>query len=262
MAGRRVKLGWKKPPEWDRFEAKVEENHGTAEGQAGRVLDRAWGQYRDDHPAEALANQLLEAAGYPGEPGQEKKSLLTRPPADESDRGKVWVYVHEETKAGMEAFASESGVQRHEVLRAVVCWYLEGPRIERVTRKLERAVPPAVDALEELGGESSIGAVERRTIRICQRLGDEFTQSDLEAAIRAENLDSEPSIEKYSERVLNRLEYRTHPDTDRLYIPAQKRERLERERARERRQAARETAESVLDTQEAAATDGGQEEGR
>lgn len=229
MTGRdAVPLNWKQPPEWDAFlDSVAAENYGYTGTYAGIAIERAWREYREDHPAEDLADDLLADLGLPRGAGEEKKSPDTRERAP-ADTGRTTVRVLPGVKDEMAAFADENDVQKHEVLRAVVCWYLNGGTLALVTEKLERAVPEAAQQLRdaqdqgEKGEDGGLSAKERRTVALCQRLPEQFTEDDLGEALEAVQgvSDSDYCREQYLPRILDRLDYREHPKVDELYLPA------------------------------------------
>ena len=251
----RPQLQWSKPPEWDRFEEAVVEKYGARSPYCGFVIDRAWREFDERHPAEDLAERLRVAAGLPREAGRTHTGgPLTRARTDERGEGRVWVRVGEDTKDGMAEFAHEKGVGTHEVLRAVVLWYLEGGRDGRLRRKLERAVPEAEAAFDRLEGDDTTTPTEARTVRIARRLTErhenlEITETDLEAAVREEAGADARTVEKYTELVTDRLDVREHPNQPdgltTLYWPAHKVAELEREAEERRREAAANAADAA-----------------
>jgi hypothetical protein len=217
----RPQLGWKRPPEWDRFEGAVEGEYGATSPYRGFVLERAWREYRDDHPAEEYVDRLLRAVGSRGRPTREKN--LSRSASVEDDR-QVWVSVSQEIKGEMERFATEAGVPNHEVLRAVVCWYLDGGLLGRLTEKLERAVPEAEEQLADLDGsaDASLGTKERRTVELVRGLGEgAFTRDDFREELREVRgtSDSPYCRDEYLPRVLDRLDFTPHPNNPDLFVP-------------------------------------------
>ena len=210
----RPQLGWKQPPEWDRFLEAVEDEWGATEPYAGFTLDTAWREYRDDHPLEEYADRLLGATGRRDEPTREK-SQLTRDATSAVD-GRVWTRVLRETKDEMAAFATESNVPNHEVLRAVVNWYLSGGLLGRLTEKFERAVPEAEDALADLDPEAEEGLTksERVEIAIAQRLGKQFSEADLARAIEEETSGSDYYHERYGPAVVERKDVKRWEGSD------------------------------------------------
>lgn len=97
----------------------------------------------------------------------------------------------------------------------------DGGRAGRVERKLERVQADAEAMLAEVapGSEDGMSVRERRTVAICSRLGEQFTREELETAIGAVAGDSEPTLETYTDRVLDRLTYTTHPHNADLLVP-------------------------------------------
>jgi hypothetical protein len=219
----RSSLGWKKPPEWDRFENAVEDEWGMTVPYCGFVLEQAWREYRDRHRLEDHADDLLRAAGRPRQEKREKN--FSREAAGDTDE-RVWFRIHEDVKDDMARKAAEMGAAKHEVLRAVVNWYLEGGLIGRVTQKFDRVVDDAVDSLEGRDGDGRPGPVERRTRTLCRILtGDTeaFTRDDFGTALDSSDVkgvnDGKHARGKYLSKVLDRLNYRPHPNNPDLFLP-------------------------------------------
>lgn len=219
----RPQLQWKRPPEWDRFQARVEEEFGDTTPYSGFVLEQAWREYKDRHPAEAHVDRLRRAVASSVDLPREKN--LTRPASGE-ESGRVWVRVSEEVKAEMEQRATETGVQNHEILRAVVCWYLDGGLLGLLTRNLSRTVPEATRLVADLSDEeeTSLGAKERRTVDLARRVagdGGEFTRDCVrEALLEVSGLsDSDYCMNEYLPRILDRLDYRRHPNNPDVFVP-------------------------------------------
>jgi len=222
----RVPLNWKRPPEWDRFLRVVEEEHDATALYAGFEIEQAWKEYRDEHPAEDYANRLARAVGTHGRLTREKT-----PPTRESDNGgrRVSVRVRETVKEDMAAYAKETGVPNYEILRAVVCWYLDGGLLGRLTERLERAVPKAEDQLAALdpGDDREFTAEERKPRWLASRLTPDagrgaFTADDFGEALEAmpyRGGDTPHMREKWLPEVLDRLDYTRHPNNPDLFVP-------------------------------------------
>jgi len=222
----RPQLGWKQPPEWDRFEAAVEEEYGRTTPYRGFVLERAWQEFKDEHPAEEYADQLLRAVGIRDNLTQEKN--LPRDVGN-GDNGRVWVSVSVEVKREMEQFATENNVPNHKVLRAVVCWYLGGGLLGRLTEKLKKAVPEAEEQLADLNPDDdrSLTAEERKLQYLAKDLTVEegpgmFTAEDFGKALEEmpyRGGDTTYMREKWLPRILDRLGYTRHPENPDLFVP-------------------------------------------
>lgn len=96
-----------------------------------------------------------------------------------------------------------------------------GGRAQRVMAKLDRVSDDAEALLVEVApeGDGEMSLRERRTAAICRRLGEQFHESELEAAIGAVAGDSPPTLQEYRERVLGRLGYVEHPNNPEMYVP-------------------------------------------
>jgi hypothetical protein len=229
----RPQLGWKRPPEWDRFLEAVESEYGATEPYAGFVIERAWREYREDHPAEEYVDRLLGAVGRRGRDTREK-TPSTRPTAGDTD-DRVWTAVNAEVKADMAAYATETGSANHEVLRAVVCWYLDGGLLGLLTDKLEVAAPEAETQLAELdpGDDGGRTAVEKKRDWLSKWVKENrpggFNADDFGTALEEQpwgGNDSEHMRGKHLQPVLDRLEFTDHPTTDDVYIPEEKAEEI------------------------------------
>lgn len=96
----------------------------------------------------------------------------------------------------------------------------DGGRARRVREKLERVADDAEDLLAELNpDEDGLGIRERRTVAICNRLGEQFSRDDLEDAIGAVAGSSDPTIQDYTDRVLERRGCVPHPNNPDLLVP-------------------------------------------
>ena len=215
-------LNWKRPPEWDRFQSSVEQTHGATRKYAGFEIEQAWREYNEVHPAEKHVDQLLKAVGCRGQDIREK----TPPTRDVSDGGeRVSVRIQKDVKEGMSEYANETGQENYEVLRAVVCWYLDGGRIGIITDKLEVAVPDVESQLAELdsGDNRERTAEEKKR----QWLADKLTPGEFTHAVFGEKLeampwrggDTEYMRERYLQPVLDRIDYTEHPNNTDLFVP-------------------------------------------
>lgn len=216
-------LNWKAPPEYDRFlDAVAADNHGYKSPYAGIAIERSFYEYRERHPAEENATRLLEAVGRRGQDPREKIPQ-TRPGDGGDDGRRATVRVAREVKQDMAAYAAETGSAKHEILRAVVCWYLDGRLLGRLTEKLESAVPEAEEQLADLDGsaDASLGTKERRTVELVRGLGEEaFTRDDFREELREVRgvSDSPYCRDEYLPRVLDRLDFTPHPNNPDLFL--------------------------------------------
>ncbi len=222
----RVPLNWKRPPEWDRFLSSVDQKHSAMALYAGFEIERAWREYREEHPAEEYTDRLMGAVGRRGQDTREK----TPPTREASDGGqRVSVRVRRGVKEDMAAYAAETGSAKHDVLRAVVCWHLSGGLLGRLTDKLEVAVPEAESQLAELdpGDDRGLTAEEKKRRWLADDLTADdgpgaFTREDFGDALEAmpyRGGDTEHMRETHLQPVLDRIGYTEHPNNPALFVP-------------------------------------------
>jgi hypothetical protein len=110
--------------------------------------------------------------------------------------------------------------------------YRDGGRSRRVEDKLDRVVDDAESILGELNNDSNdrLSSVQRKTIAICHDLGESFTDEVLNESIHniaAKGVKaSEPTLEKYRDLVIDRLDYERHPDNEDLWISRDRAEQI------------------------------------
>lgn len=230
-----VPLNLKQPPEWDRYLAAVsDEHHGYTHPYAGYEFERAWDEYREEHPVEEYANQILGAVGR-RHVDPRKKNPRTREASGDGG-GRTNVRVLEVVKDEITTYASEIDVPAHEVVRSVVCWYLDGGLLGNVTEKLEQAAQEVQAISTRTGGEEdeSDNLVARRTRAICDVLTDEdgkapggFTVKEYAEAVKEgpKGLSDgygDPAQEKYLPEVLGRMNFTEHPKNPELFVPEER----------------------------------------
>jgi hypothetical protein len=216
------KVNWRVPSDdWDAFIDYIHNEHGEIQGNVGREVERAmreWVDADDFASVENLVDRLVKAAGRTPENLSQKKSGVDPPGG--SDTTKVGCRVPADLK---ERFAHHAKTESDDRVGIVLARALRerrgGGRAHRIREKLERVADDAEGLLAELDpDEDGLSLIERRTVAICNRLGDSFTRDDLEAAIEAIAGGSDPTIQKYTDRVLDRLGYVQHPDKPVLFI--------------------------------------------
>lgn len=218
-----VPLRFKEPPEWPRFiETVAAEHGGYASPYAGVAIEQAWREYREEHPSEEYADRLLRAVGRRDRHTREKK--LTQETA--TGGNPATVRVRKGVKEDMKAYATEAGVPAHVVLRAVVCWYLGGGLLGRLTEKLGRAVPEAEDQLADRDPSADRGqtAIDKKREWLARRMADRpmFTLTEFGEALEAmpyRGGDTDHMREQHLETVLSRIHYAEHPAQTDLYLP-------------------------------------------
>lgn len=225
MTGR-SQLGWHVPSdEWSRFTDYVAEKHGQTKVYVGREVERAmreWVDADDYAPVEDYVDRLVQAAGRTPANLSQKKSATTSPPTADDTR-KVQCRVDAELKDDFAAHAKRDADERPGlVLSRALRERRHGGRQRRIQDKLERVTDDAESLLAEVAGEGDLSHQEKKTIAICEQLGNQFTREDLENAIEGVAGGSDPTIRKYTDRVFDRLDYVEHPnapDKVDLFIP-------------------------------------------
>jgi len=219
----RVKVGWRVPSdEWEAFIDYVHAEHGETSGYVGREVERAMREWIDRDafaPVEALADRLVRAAGRTPANLSQKKSAVDPPTGN--DTTTVQCRVDSDVK---ERFAHHAKTKTDDRTGTVLARALrerrDGGRARRVREKLERVADDAEDLLAELNpDEDGLGVRERRLVRICDRLGEQFSRDDLEDAIGAVAGSSDPTVQDYTDRVLERRGCVPHPNNPDLFVP-------------------------------------------
>jgi len=223
----RTKLDWMVPAEeWKRFCDHVESQFGSLEGYLGREAELAMREYIDgDRYAELeeTIDRLVQAAGRtPRKASKEKISDL-----EGSDTTRVAVRVHPEIRQEFKQVASAGQQTLGVAFARSIQTYRDGGRAGRLIQKVNRIADDAealLSELDESDAESGLSKVKRNTIRICNRLNKQFTNDDLNREIhdvagRGDRA-SEPTLEKYRDRVVDRLDVVPHPNKhDEVWVP-------------------------------------------
>ncbi|MDS0256050.1 hypothetical protein NC662_20335 [Haloarcula tradensis] len=227
-----VMLDWMVPEcSWQDFRNKVQSEHGSVEGYLGRKAADAMDEFSEADGYETVEDQidrLVRAAGRtPKDRCKEKKSADERgSPLSSETTTRVTIRVDKRVKERFKSAADDSAFDSYGVAfgRALEL-YCDGGRASRLEDKLDRVVDDAEAVLSQLNESEStsdrLSAVERRTITICHRLGEQFTDDELTTEIADVAGSSEPTVEKYRERVVSRLGYEPHPKAQRkVWVPA------------------------------------------
>lgn len=224
----RVKLDWQVPTAvWERFREYVEDRYGSLEGHLGREAEAAMAEYcnEDEYaPIEEKIDRLLEAAGYTpdrhcGEKNTVEKQTTTR----------ASIRVHYEIKAEFRQFVAGSHGTYGESFARALDAYVGGGRAARLKRKLDRVVDDAERMLAEITSDDTteMSVTERRTVDIALRLGNSFTEDELREAIDdALGCPTEPTVDRYRERVTDHLDVEPHPVNSALWIPREQAEEM------------------------------------
>jgi len=218
----REKVDWRVPSEeWDAFIDFVHREHGEIKGYVGREVERAmreWIDSDDFAPVEDRVDRLVQAAGRTPADLSQKKRASTPPGGEDTTR--VTCRVDTRLKEDFAGFVKRTSDDRLGVaLARALRQRRSGGRAQRVLDKLDRVIDDAEDLLAEVAGDGDLSLREKRTIAICDRLGPQFKQSDLEDTIADVVGDSPPTIRDYTDKVLDRLEYVQHPNTPDLFVP-------------------------------------------
>jgi hypothetical protein len=253
-----VPVGWRVPAsEWEWFEDYVHERYGDIGGYAAREVDSAMREWLDEDAyaeAENVSDRLLERVAREPATLSEKNSGRGSPARDDEETVKVHVRVDPKLKARFGERVDELKrtaelplpIGRGKCLTRALATRRDGGRAARLTRKLEQlddatadllgSAEPALESAPELTGsepEPKLTKVKRDTLSICRRLPSRtFSRRDLDEAIRAEGLTSNPTIRDYRERVIDELDVGPHPYRLRdepgepLYIPSEKVEQI------------------------------------
>lgn len=226
-----VVLDWRVPEtEWERFRTHVESRFGSLDGYLGREAELAMREYADEdgyHDLEEKIDRLVRAAGRtPGDLFKEKISSGTATDLTEQSTTRVTVRVDEEMKERFIATAEKSNVDSYGMAFArAIQQYREGGRAARLEEKVDRIVDDAEAVLSELqpgeGADDGLSTVDRRTLIICNRLDEQFTDEELRSEISDVAGSSEPTIERYRDLVIDRLGYEPHPNAPKtVWVPA------------------------------------------
>jgi hypothetical protein len=217
----RVRIDWRVPAEeWSRFRSWVVDEYGSVEGYLGREAEAAMQEFADTDgyaKVEERVDRLVEAAGYTSGGSRKQKTREL-----EDDRTRVTARVESGVKDEFREVARDDDDPYGVVFARAISAYMDGGRPARLERKLERVLDDAAALLSESSNESSeetLSKVERRTISICNRLGEEFHDDELTEAISDVAGESEPTLRKYRERVAERKGVEPHPNVpDKLWV--------------------------------------------
>jgi len=218
-----AKLDWQVPTdEWQQFREYVEDKFGGLEGYLGREAEAAMREYADADGYAAVedrVDRLVNAAGRtPSDPFKEKNSSRLH----QQSTTRVTVRVDEWVKDRFREAASKSADTFGVAFARAIQVRRDGGRAGRLERKLDRVIDDAEGMLtfiDEDTDEGGLSKVDRNTIVICHRLAPDsdaqFTDDELNAEIheiagRGQRA-SDPTLERYRELVIDRLNYEPHP---------------------------------------------------
>jgi hypothetical protein len=218
----RAKIDWRVPSaEWESFVEFVYCEYGDNERYVSREVEQAMREWADLDglaPIEKRVNRLVRAAGRTVEDSSEKKIASTSP--EDEDTTRVSHRVDAQVKNDFAEFVSQTtGDRLGLVLARALRQHRMADRPQRLLNKLNRVVDDAESLLAEMSEDDKLNTRQKRTIAICNHLGDQFTRSELEDAIRSVVGDSPPTIRDYTEKVLARRNAVKHPNNSELYIP-------------------------------------------
>lgn len=231
----RVRLQWKVPASvWDRFREYVTDEYGSVEVYLGRETEMAMREYTENDDgtrAEDLVDRLVQAAGRRPEDVVQKNNSQSAPVADEFEgaetkRVSPWVNSQFKSDFKQHVDADERDDSYGIALARAIERRMDGGRYGRIERKLERVVDDAEGLLalmEESDAEESLGKVERQTVQICHRLPEQFTDTELNEEIHdvagRAGTASDPTLEKYRDLVVERLDVEPHPNAPHVWVP-------------------------------------------
>lgn len=207
--------------EWKAFVESVHREYGEDGRYVSREIERAmreWADLDDLAPIEEKVNRLVRAAGRTPEENPEKKIISTC--LEDEDTTRVSHRVDSQLKNDFAEYVNQTSEERLGLAlgRALRQCRMED-RSQRLLNKLNRVVEDAEDLLAEMPDGGELSTRQKRTITICDQLGDQFTESDLKNTIRKVAGDSPPTIRDYTQMVLDRRNVVKHPYNPDLYIP-------------------------------------------
>jgi len=219
------KLQWNVPSdEWEQFRQHVNDKFGCIDGYLGREAELAMREYIDADGyarTESLVDRLVSAAGRsPDDHSKKIKSDL-----DSQDSTRIGIRVGADLKEDFCAFIKGKDMNCGHALARALNVYRDGGRARRLEDKLTRVVDDAESILAELNDDSDekLSLGERKTIAICNELPEQFLDTELNEQIHEIAADgpkaSDPTLEKYRELVIDRLNVEPHPNNPDLWIP-------------------------------------------
>lgn len=220
------KVNWRLPAdEWDAFRDYVYDKHGEIKGKLGDEVEQAMIEYIDADQwavVERKVDRLISAAGRTPDDHAEIKSPSQSSGETVCARARVPPGVKEDFSAFVQQTDHRHGI----IFTRALHERRSGGRADRVAQKLDRVLNDAESLLADANpdADEGVGPVERRTVAIIDRLrtnGEigQLLDQDLEEAIRKQGLESDPSIDKYRNRVIDRLDYVTHRANPELWVP-------------------------------------------
>lgn len=204
----REQLGWGVVRhDWVQFRDNVVEKWGIEDPYAKNELERAAREFlgNDEYaPLDDRVRRVVEVTGR-SRTGGEEKNPLTR----SSEGGRVTVYksIHGGLKSNLAAYAHENNLQKWEVLTAVVREYNNGGRAQRLLDVLTLDVVSEVEdgfVNSATTSNDNLSKSDKVEISIAQRLGDQFTETELKNAINDETSGSDYYRNEYAPRVIER----------------------------------------------------------
>lgn len=230
-----VMLDWRVPAsEWELFREYVEDKYGKLRGYLGTEAELAMRQYTDNdgyNDVEKRVDELVRAAGRTPE------TVLTNEtaPLAEQETTRVTARVDSAVKQEFQKVADQNYDESYGVVFAsAINSQRSGGRAARLERKLDRILDDAKGLLSALNesADKSLSRREERTLIICNRLPEKFTDEALQQEIR--DVAGPTVIDDYRELVMEHRDVEPHPgierkpdsDPERLWIPADEAERL------------------------------------
>lgn len=225
----RPSVDWHVPTdEWHSFVNYVKDKHGKKEGYIGCEVEQAMREWinEDDYATiEDQINQLIKASGRNRSNQPYKKRASDT--IESKNTTRVSYRVDPRLKSEFSAYVSKTSNDRLGVaLARALRECRNGGRSERIENKLDLVLDDAKSLLAKLDNTNKLTAGQERTIVICEKLNEEFTEYQLEEIIRDCVGSSDPTLRNYKRLVLQRLNVVEHPNRIGLYISQEKAQRL------------------------------------
>ncbi|REA00228.1 hypothetical protein DEQ92_20470 [Haloferax sp. Atlit-6N] len=214
------------------YEETIIEKYGQKRPYTGTELERELRAYLEmDGLAdiESDIDRLIRAAGRRPSDGFEKEKPISRDPNDGPTRI-VNYRVNEETRDAFMARVEKDGMtSAGRMIGVLMRTYADGGTVGRIRERLDRVLDDAeslLSSIDESDSDEGLTKNQLKIRRICQRMGEEFTDDELVEAIddiagRHDHA-SEPTRQKYREIVVDRLDVEPHPNVPYIWIPAEK----------------------------------------
>jgi hypothetical protein len=211
-------LDWLVPEcEWDPFVAFVENKWGSTMGYLGREVDLAMREWLNADGYDEVENgvrRLVRATGRSSDSFSHEEKTVSSAALANENKTRASCQVHSPTKREFKVSSQKnSDDDPGVVLARALREYRQANRLDRIGAMVIR------NEGESSSSSESLSLRDKRTIEVVRRLGDEFSQDELDDAIGSVAGDSEPTLRAYRKRVINHLDYVTHPNVSQIYVP-------------------------------------------